>query len=138
MEETTNKYPVNKPLIFAIWGFVALIFLFIVVRSIFPTGNGSESNPQIIDSIFLLAIGICILTMGVVFLYYSWTLNEYEFLEWYLSQNLSKSKWGREWYSAFYELNYWSSRFIGAPFMAIIGTAMIGSALFQIVVLLFR
>lgn len=138
MDETANKYPVNKPLIFAIWGFVALIFLFIVVRSIFPIGNGSDSNPQIIDSIFLLAFGICTLTIGAVFLYYSWTLNEDEFLEWYLSQNLSKSKWRREWYSASYELNYWLSRFISAPFMSIAGTAMIGSALFQIVMLLFK
>lgn len=131
-----QKHPVNKPMRVASLAYFILFLMFVVTKNFFPAKYGGWSDPPIIDFIFLLGIGICFLIMGMVYTYYSWTLNAEDFMEWYSDQQIIGKNWAKRSYSP--EWSLWSMRLIGGPVTTIVGIVLIGFMLFEILTFIIK
>jgi hypothetical protein len=134
-----QKYPVNKPLrVVSLTGLVLLVILFVVavVGTLLPIKD--IAIPPFIGTLFGIILmefnGIFCFTLGTVMTKYSWSLNEDQFFEWYIDQQLfeSEKKRAKAHYDFSSELFLLHSRLGGtvvlvAGIVIIIGTGFIGS-----------
>ena len=114
------------------FGYIVLFFLFVLAKSRFPDAGGGWSDPPIFDYLHLLGAGICISILATGYTYYSWTLNEEEYIEWYTDQQWIGRKFMKTW-SRVYPKGWiiWNNRIVG-PIAALFGIALIEFALFSI------
>ena len=119
-------------MIVAGFSFLVLFALFLITKSFLPEAEGGWSDPPIFDYFYMLGMGICFSILGIGYTYYSWTLNEEEYLEWYTNQQLlgakSKTTWEKMYYLGW---GFWSTR-ISAPIGAFMGISISVLMLFAI------
>jgi len=137
-----RKYPRNKLMIVAGLCYFVLFALFIVSKNYLPDAGGGWSDPPIFDYLFLLGTGICLSIISIGITYYSWTLSEKEYIEWYTDQQIIDSKWAKTWINIWINLNpeggiIWINRIMG-PIGILISIFLICSMLFSIFKYLFR
>lgn len=128
-----QKYSTNKLLRASGIGYLALLVMLVISKSLLPNLGGDWwSDPPIFDYILLLGIGVCISIHTITNTYYSWTLNKKEYAEWLESQPLMSPKLIKSWYGNYYEIYLlWSTRLM-APVFAFVGILTIGFMLFSI------
>jgi hypothetical protein len=128
----SKKHPHNKLMTIAGLGFFVLFILFIISKNYLPDAGGGWSNPPIFDYLFLFGIGICLSISEVGLTYYTWKMNEEEYIEWYLDQVVFGKNWIRTWINFYPKSTFiWMYRIltlIGAVF----GIALSGLMLFAI------
>ena len=119
-------------------GYLVLFVLFIVTKSFLPAAGGGWSDPPIFDYLYLFGAGICISIIALGYTYYSWTLNEDEYLEWYKDQQLFGGNLIGKWSRLYPEgMIIWTNR-IFSPIGALFGIAISGFMLFAIFKYIFR
>lgn len=135
---SSQKYPTNKLLRASGIGYITLLIMLAISKSLLPNlGEDWWSDPPIFDYILLLGIGICISITTIAHTYYSWTMTAKEFTEWLESQPLMSPKMLRSWYGNYYEpFVLWSARLM-PPVFALVGILMIGFMLLLIFELFF-
>jgi hypothetical protein len=121
---TSRKYPRNKWMIAAGLGYFVLFALFLITKNYLPDAGDGWSDPPIFDYLYLFGVGICLSILMIGYTYYSWTLDEEDFIEWYRDQQLFGRNWVERW-SKHYPKGFliWSNR-ISAPLVALIGIAL--------------
>jgi hypothetical protein len=134
----SRKYPRNKLMMAAGLGYFVLFALFIISKNYLPDAGGGWSDPPIFDYLYLFGAGICFSILGIGYTYYSWTLNEEDFIEWYKDQQLFGRNWVGRW-SNLYPKGFliWSNR-ISSLIGALIGIAISSFMLFAIFKYFFR
>lgn len=116
----SKKYQMNMPMLIAGLIYFVLFALLIISKRFLPDAGGGWSDPPIFDYLFLLGMGICFSILGIGYTYYSWTLNEEDYLEWFADQQLFGT-----YFTKMYRRtrNYWTTR-ISAPIGALMGIAL--------------
>ncbi|MCG2786647.1 MAG: hypothetical protein L6461_16270 [Anaerolineae bacterium] len=120
------KYSPNKLLRLAslgIWGFVLLLILETIITNV-SIQFEYRYHPLITQFYLLTAIclGICFLIIGILYTYYSWTLDDQDFMEWQIAQQISKKGKTRKKYNP--RFSHRAFRLVG-PFEFIIGIVII-------------
>jgi len=108
---SSEKYPINKLLRASGIGYLVLLIMLAISKSLLPNLGGDWwSDPPIFDYILLFGIGICVSFHTITNTYYSWTLSEKEYTEWLESQPLMSPKLIKSWYGKYYEYIYFGLR----------------------------
>jgi len=118
------------------YGYIALFALLLVSKIMVPQGSGCWSDPPIYDYIILFGFGICISIMGIGYSYFAWTKNAKDYVEWFFEQAVKKIQWQVELMSNNPGFSLWLARLI-APFIALIGIALMGYISFLTVSFIF-
>lgn len=124
----SQKYPMNVPMLIAGLSYFVFFALLIISKSFLPDAGGGWSDPPIYDYLFFLGMGICFSILGVGYTYYSWTLSEEEYYEWFANQQLFGAHLTKMYRATW---NFWSTR-ISAPIGALVGIVMSVSMLLAI------
>lgn len=113
-------------------GYFVLLVLFVVTKSFLPDAGGGWSDPPIFDYLYMLGAGICISIMATGYTYYSWTLSEEEYLQWYKDQQLFGKNWTGKWSGLYPKgMIIWQNRIV-APIGVLIGIVLSGFMSFSI------
>ncbi|HSB00047.1 MAG TPA: hypothetical protein VLE49_05315 [Anaerolineales bacterium] len=113
-------------------GYLVLFILFVVTKSFLPDAGGGWSDPPIFDYLYILGFGICLSIIAIGYTYYSWTLSEEEYLEWYKDQQLFGRNLIEKWRRLYPKgMVIWTNR-IFAPVGGLLGIALSGFMLFAI------